>query len=312
MLSLKTSKQTVMRFAFSADGRYLAVAGSGRKVHLWDLAAKKLKATTLPTLLHGTGTPGGQFVWLGFLPGGRLFSLGAMGEYAVHDPATGKTAQASLKRWWIGETVAEGDCSAFYSTSREVKKWRFDGRELHQVWNVEVSGNQLSGRGGTVLTPEGELIAAVSNFNNRTWLHAYDSVAGEFRGERGGANSLIRDLTLLADGKTLAFVREQEYRGPARNAIMVGAVGEKFEPLVVVKKKGEELYTSLAVHPSGKWLAVGQADGVVRIFDTSRWKEAIAYEWPVKPIEGVAFALDGLKAVAGGADGKVVVWDLDL
>ena len=89
MLALKTSKQTVERFAFSADGRYLAVAGSSWKVHLWDLAAKRLKAQTLPTLTGGTGAPGCQFDWLGFLPNGQLFSLSAMGEYVVHDPATG-------------------------------------------------------------------------------------------------------------------------------------------------------------------------------------------------------------------------------
>ena len=49
MLALETSKQTVERFAFSADGRYLAVAGSGRKVHLWDLTAKKLGARVYPS-----------------------------------------------------------------------------------------------------------------------------------------------------------------------------------------------------------------------------------------------------------------------
>jgi len=312
VLALKTSKQTVERFAFSADGRYLAVAGSSWKVHLWDLAAKRLKAQTLPTLTGGTGAPGCQFDWLGFLPNGQLFSLSAMGEYVVHDPATGKTAQATLGRGRVGETAAEADCSAFYSTGWETRKWRFDGRKLHEVWNFKVQGHLRGGRGGSVLMPDGTLVSAVSNGSNRTWLHARDSTTGELRGQHHGANSLIRDLTLLADGKTLAFVREQEYCGPTRNAIMVGTVGSKFEPLVMVKKQGEKLYTSLALHPSGKWLAVGQADGVVRIFDTATWKEMVAYEWPVKPIEGVAFAPDGLKAAAGGEDGKFVVWDLDL
>ena len=170
----------------------------------------------------------------------------------------------------------------------------------------------LSGRGGAVLTLEGELIVAVSNFSNRTWLHARDSATGEFRGERGGTNSLIRDLTLLPNGRTLAFVREQEYCGPARNAIMLGTVGEMFEPLVITKEKDQELYTALAVHPSATWLAVGQTEGVVRIFNTAIWKETVAYEWPVKPIEGLAFAPDGLKAAAGGANGQFVVWDVDL
>jgi WD40 repeat protein len=152
----------------------------------------------------------------------------------------------------------------------------------------------------------------VSNGSNRTWLHVRHPASGGFRGRYHAANSLIRDLTLLADGRTIALVREQEYQGPTPNAVVLGTIGKKFEPLVTAKKKGENTFTSLALHPSGKWLAVGQSDGTVRLFDTNRWREAVAYQWPVKPVAGLAFAPDGLKAAAGGAEGQVVVWDIDL
>jgi WD40 repeat protein len=304
VLALKTSKQTVTRFAFSRDGARLAVAGSGRKVHLWDVTAKKLKAKLLPTFKD-------KPAWIGFLPTGELFALSEMGEYAVHDPGADAPLTRALERRWVGPIVAEPDGTAFYGTGWEVRKWAFNGR-LREVWKQGIPpGTLIAGRGGAILTPDGEFIAAVSNGSNRTWLHARDPASGAFRGQRGAVNSLIHDLTLLADGQTIAFVREQEYRGPTPNAVVIGTIGEKFEPLVTAKT-GETLYSSLALHPSGKWLAVGQSDGTVRLFDTETWREAVAYQWPIQPVAGLAFAPDGLRAAAGGDNGRVVVWDVDL
>ena len=93
MLALKTSKQTVERFAFSADGRYLAVVGSGRKVHLWDLTAKKLKATTPPTLRYGTGARRvASSLGSASCPTGNCFPSPRWGNTQSTIPTTGKTA----------------------------------------------------------------------------------------------------------------------------------------------------------------------------------------------------------------------------
>src|SRR5262249_48742831 len=149
-----------------------------------------------------------------------------------------------------------------------------------------------AGRGAAVVTPGGELIVAVSNYENRTWFHIRDAESGNLRGEVIAANALIRNLTLLPDGRTLVFVREPEFGGPTPPAILFGTVKDGFEAVDVQTK--ENAYTSLALHPSGKWLATGQLDGTVRIFDTSTWRETTAYQWPVKPVEGLAFAPNGL------------------
>lgn len=303
MLALKTGKQTVTRLAFSADGARLAAAGTGRKVHLWDLTAKKRKPALLPTFKA-------PIEWLGFRPDGRLFAVSKMGQYAVHDPATGRTDSHALRDWWVGPLVASADGSAFYGTGWQARKWTFDGR-LREAWAQEVPGELIAGRGGAVLTPEGALVAAVCNGDDKTWLHARDAATGEFRSEHLVARSLIRDLTLLPDGRTFVFVRERQYKGLAANAVLVGTLGAKFEVLLKPKASQAE-FTALALHPSGKWLAVGSEDGTVRTFDTAGWREATAHTWPVEPVAGLAFAPDGLKAAAGGNEGQVVVWDVDL
>lgn len=143
----------------------------------------------------------------------------------------------------------------------------------------------------------------------KTRLHTRDATTGARRREQHLSPCLIRDLTLLPDGR-LAFVRFQEYQGKTPNALVAGVAGGKFE--VVHQAAGVAAFTALAPHPSGKWLAVGQDDGLVRTFETATWNEVSSHQWPVKPVAGLAFAPDGLKAAAGGDAGKVVVWDVDL
>ncbi len=303
MLALKTSAQTVSRFAFSADGRYLAVSGSGKKVHLWDVTAKKLRAKVLPTFKDAVN-------WLGFLPDGKLFAFSMMGKYATHDPATGTTDERTLSnRWWVGDLVATADRTAFYGTGWQAQKWTFDGK-LRVQWSEKVPGDLVSGRGGAVLTPDGAFVAAVSNGHDKTWLHTRDTATGTVRDQRLVAASLIRHLTLLPDGRTLVFVREQVYQGSTPNALMIGPVDGLCEPIDTPTKNS--VFTALALHPSGQWLAVGQFDGTVRTFDVRTWREVSAYQWSANPVVGLAFAPDGLRAAAGGADGQFVVWDVDL
>jgi WD40 repeat protein len=302
VLALKTSKQKeVTRFAFSGDGKYLAVAGSGKKVHLWDVTAKKLRAKVVVTFKD-------TVEWLGWLPDGKLFMLSLMGQYATHDPAAGATDEAALIRGWVGPVVAAADRSAFYGTNWKAMKWSFDGQLRMEWWRPVPDGH--SGRGGAVLTPDGEYLAAMMNGGVHTYLHTRIAATGEFRGEQVLAKSLVRDLTLLPDGRTLVFVRTQEYMGPTPNALVTGVPGGKFEVLHAGPDGAH--FRSLALHPSGKWLAAGQFDGTVRVFDVTNWREVVAYQWPVQPIEGLAFAPNGQTAAAGGADGKFVVWDVDL
>jgi WD40 repeat protein len=302
VLTLKTAKQkAVTRFAFSADGRHLAVAGSGKKVHLWDLAAKKLRAKVAVTFQD-------TVEWLGFLPDGKLFALSQMGQYATHDPAAGTTVEAALVRGWVGPVVANADRSEFYGSHWKAMKWAFDGQLRMAWWQPIPDGH--SGRGGAVLTPGGEYLAAMMNGGVRTYLHTRDAATGELLGEQLLSPCLIHDLTLLPDGRTLVFVQTKEYMGPTPNALVAGVPGGKFEA-VYVGPPGAN-FRSLALHPSGKWVAAGQFDGTVRLYDASTWREVVAYEWPVKPIEALAFAPNGQTAAAGGADGQFVVWDVDL
>ncbi len=71
-------------------------------------------------------------------------------------------------------------------------------------------------------------------------------------------------------------------------------------------------FTGLAFHPSGRYLAATSNDGTVKLYDTFTWKVVQRFDWDIGRLRSAVFSPDGMLAAAGGDDGKIVVWDLDL
>ncbi len=78
----------------------------------------------------------------------------------------------------------------------------------------------------------------------------------------------------------------------------------------------EKFVWALAVHPSGKIVAVatdgGSAGHVVRFLDTATGDEITRFNWNASRIRCLAFSPDGLTCAAGCSDRRLVVWDVDL
>ena len=69
---------------------------------------------------------------------------------------------------------------------------------------------------------------------------------------------------------------------------------------------------ALAFHPTRPLLAtVQQGQTVVKFLDANTGKVASKFQWKVGSLQCVAFSPDGTLAAAGGAGGKIVVWDVD-
>lgn len=306
MRALETTKQTVTRLAFAPCGTRLAAGGSGSKVCFWDVTAAKVKPTTLPTF-------DGRSQYLAFLPNGKLFAVSGLGEYATFDPDTGTHARDKLKSRWTGDLVPNADFTAFYGTGWRARKWAYDGAKLEQLWELETPGDmQHGGYGdGGALTTSGEYVAPLATDSGRTSLHRRAADTGALLGTRPLANASVLHFTLFPDGRTVAFLREKAYKGTTANAIMLGTLDGKFAALVKAESGEKDVYTALAVHPTGERLAVGCGDGTVRTFDVKSRREVSAHKWLEGPVRVLAYAPNGLTAAAGGEGGAVVVWDAE-
>ena len=84
------------------------------------------------------------------------------------------------------------------------------------------------------------------------------------------------------------------------------------KPTIVLKNNGRQSFTSLAFHPSGRYLAATSNDTTVKLYDTATWTVAQTFTWNVGRLRSVAFSPDGSLAAVGNDTGKIVVWDVDL
>jgi WD40 repeat protein len=75
----------------------------------------------------------------------------------------------------------------------------------------------------------------------------------------------------------------------------------------------KQLVWSLAFSPDGRLLASGAGDGVVRFWEVPGGRLLTAFDWKVGRVSTLAFAPDGMTAVAGGdGENNLVLWDVDV
>ncbi len=76
--------------------------------------------------------------------------------------------------------------------------------------------------------------------------------------------------------------------------------------------KPEPDYHAVAFHPNGALLAAVGDDGLVTLYDTATWKVVKSFAWKIGKLRAVCFSADGTRAAALSANGKIMVWDMDI
>lgn len=74
---------------------------------------------------------------------------------------------------------------------------------------------------------------------------------------------------------------------------------------------GDAPLTAIAYSPSAIVFAVSSSDGTISFRDAKTFAERKRYSWSIGGLHSVAFSPDRLTCVAGGENGRVIVWDLD-
>ena len=127
--------------------------------------------------------------------------------------------------------------------------------------------------------------------------------------------------TLTGEIVAAAPVAQRYLRGLAAAPDGSLAVGFKYSSLGAWRPGGQaekvrtgtlKHYRALAFHPDGRHILAGNNDTTARLIDTRSWQITRQFAWDIGTLSAVAISPDGTLAAAGGAKGRVVVWDLDL
>jgi WD40 repeat protein len=293
--------------AFGPGERVAAAAAGRNQVDVWDAATGR-QADAWHTRLS-TVTD------LGFLPDGRVLACVGGHPLQVIDPDQtgryGTAFPAALRQKAV--RVATGGAAVFTAS---------DGRSRPGVvcWRPDGSGEYTAAwlRHG----PDGGLpLAVAASPDGRLVAHA--ELVNPRRAPPKAPPAFV--IRAAADGKKILRVTIGVGPGPPGDRLRFSPDGSK---LLAIRPAGADLWdattgesaghlptedpTDAAFHPSGRWLLTSSTDGTVRVWDADRLAEVAAFRWDVGKLRAVAVSPDGALAAAGGADGRVVVWDLDL
>jgi WD40 repeat protein len=236
----------VQAAALSPDGSWLAVAGAGDEVLVWDLAAGGLRTTlSVPqdVTIHS----------LAFDPERRYLALaGQDGIVRIWDVEAGTEEAVLVGHEGDIYSVAFGPNGEHLATAGAdgtVRVWNWPQGDTSRLF--EISGGPVW---AVTLSLDGRYLAA-ANHAGEIWIWDLTREDGSrerlLRGEEP-----IRALAFSPDGKLLAAGGED---GVAY--VWDWAAGE------ALHLRGHERWiTSLAFDPSGKYLATTGHDGTVRIW----------------------------------------------
>src|SRR5207302_259404 len=120
-----------------------------------------------------------------------------------------------------------------------------------------------------------------------------------------GKGEGLAALAFSGDGKTLAIVRalprgarHQGDPGPPRGGVRLWQVGGKAQPRAI--RKDVENGTAIAFAPDGRHLALGCADGGIRVVEVATGEEARGWTTPDGAVSSLLFSPDGKVIFSSG------------
>jgi WD40 repeat protein len=300
MLILQGEGELVESLEFSPDGRGLASVLE-RSVQFWaDVTAGKPREV-LPKR--------GYWQSVRFMPDGRALLLEGY-PVGVLDLATKQVTPIALElergasfdlspdgRYVVFEQSNSGDGASGLLCLRPVSNLS------RSEWSATVATpGHLAAR---PLFLPGDRILALSRRDKRTTSVVFDARTGaELSRTTHKRARLFNSLAQTADRRLIA--------GRQAARISVFPAGDLAAAPLMIRNDNSKEFTDLAFHPSGRFLAATSNDATVKLYDTSSWKLAHAFDWEIGRLRSIAFSPDGMLAAAGGDKGQIVVWDFDL
>eukprot|EP00798_Chlamydomonas_sp_ICE-L_P001313 gene1313-32666_t len=307
--------------AFSPDGKTLASASKGNKVHTWDVATGKHRLTMegcrengrtlasaasydksmctwdVETAKNIITIEGHSFTSVAFSPDGRTLAS-ASADRTVHtwDVETGKQMLTIEAHYLVVHSVAfspDGRTLASAGGDRKVCTW--DSETGKKMLTMEGHRHEVV---SIAFSPDGKTIASASEDKTvRTW----DVETGDNKITMEGHHQEVSSVAFSPDGRTLASTSHDK-------SVRTWDIGAGNQMLTM--EGCTDVVDSVAFSPDGRTLATGEANGKVRTWDRETGKQMLTMEGHSCSVVSVAFSPDDGKTLATASDDTTVrTWD---
>jgi WD40 repeat protein/serine/threonine protein kinase len=329
--------------AFSPRGNWLASVSDDETVRLWDTRTGEALMTIRPNfgpVLSVAFSPDGSRLAVGTAAANSC-------PVCVYQLTTRQVKrQLAGHRYTINDVVFHPNRPLLASASSDgtVIQWDLRTEQQRQRW----PGVTHHGAHQIALAPAGDLLAVgLSGFNTNLGkdygVYLLDGETGQAKRRLAGPRSTVNALKFDASGKWLAagtqtrtvflfqvasgrMVQKWDHPGPVvglgflkkgKQLVVLGSTGQlrlrdqtsgSMQPIGQEEVPGGP--TCLAIAPDEDCLAVGSADGSLRIYSLPALKhQATLSKGHADPVRTVAFSPDGSLLASGGMDRQVVLWD---
>ena len=285
---------TVVRAAFSPDGRQLATALIDGTISIRDSrTGQGLRALEPPTGLIGGALPRD----LAYSPDGRFLAAARNdGQIRVWDSSSGQLLHAfdahKGPAWQVAfspesRTIASG------GSDRTVRVWDITSGQAIQEFSSHPAAVK-----GVAFRPDGRsVVAACGDGTVKVWDRESGRETFSFHGE---GLMYAWDAWFTSDARRLAWSCLDGFI-----KVWDTTTGQ----LEINRQTGTHQCRAVVFSPDGKRIAVAGFDGTVRILDAATARELLTISAHNSPVTGVTFSPDGYRLASSSYDHSVRLWD---
>jgi WD40 repeat protein len=288
---LEAQSSPANALAFSADGRYAAIASADKTVRIYDVdAGREVRRCVGHT----------ASVWaVAFSPDGtRILSGGKDNSVRLWDVETGRELKKLEGHIDMVTAVAFApDGRRAISTGYDHEAILWDLEKSLQIETFKLQGAELRYMNASVFAPDGYHVLICAEKS----MHLFDAKTGKLVRSFTGHSAAVVCAVFSRDGKQI--LSGSDDRTMRLWDVETGKQLQGFNG-------HDNSVKSVAFSPDGKHVLSGSTDATVRLWEIDTAKEVKVFKKHAEPLVAVTFTDQGRQTLSGSRDAQILPWVL--